>query len=248
MPSISRGFIPAAHMLARPGHATHRMLPLCFVVSGVLILHAGEAGPVASPASGGWKGFQPGIYRVDRRTCRGLSFRKHGDLYLKDDRPVRDALLKKLDDPSLMVRAMAAGSLGQLRERRAGPKLLAFAQAPAPATNGWFDPKLTAAVALGKIGDPAAIPVLEKLPDEPGSGQMVCGALAGTGEPAAKPLWGHYLQNTNWTTGSYELNALGQVGTRQTLATLQEYLTHCAPPEKRAIRETIQRIEERLAR
>ena len=131
-----------------------------------------------------------------------------GQMKLKDTRPVGDALLKRLDDPSLMVRSLAAGGLGELRERRAVPKLLAIAQGPAASTNAWFDPKLAAVIALGRIGDPAAVPVLEKLLETPGQHKVVCEALANLGETAAKPLLADSLRATNETVQLQALNAL----------------------------------------
>jgi len=172
-----------------------------------------------------------------------------GQMKLKDTRPVGEALLKKLDDPSLMVCFAAASGLGEVRERRAVPKLLAMAQGPvASITNWFFDPRLAAVMALGRIGDPLAVPVLEKLLETPGQHTAVCEALANLGESAANPLLADALRATNETAQFQALNALSQVGTKETLAALREYLGRCPPPQKRAIRETIQKIEQRLSR
>jgi hypothetical protein len=54
MPFISWSFIPAAHKLVRRRNASYWILRLCFVIIGVLISHASEAGPMASPTNGGW--------------------------------------------------------------------------------------------------------------------------------------------------------------------------------------------------
>jgi HEAT repeat protein len=171
-----------------------------------------------------------------------------GKMKLKDTRLIGDALMKKLDDPSPMVRSTATHALGELREGRAVPKLLAIAQRPAESTNDWFKSNLAAVTALGNVGDPAAVPGLVKLLDNPSQHQVVCEALARLGKSAAPPLLADFLRATNEPVRLHSLNALGDVGTKETVAALQKYLDRCPPQQKRAVRETIQKIEQRLSR
>jgi HEAT repeat protein len=82
----------------------------------------------------------------------------------------------------------------------------------------------------------------------PGHHEAVCEALANLGEPAAKPLLADVLRATSESGRVQALTALVQVGTKETIAALQEYLVHCPPAQKRPVRDTIQKIEQRLSR
>lgn len=176
-------------------------------------------------------------------------------LRLKETRPVGDALLPLLDDPTPQVRSYAVLSLGSLRERRAVPRLLQILQEPVDlkSSDSVLSPPMVALAALGMIGDPAAIPPLVKLLDVPGWGERAAEALLKMNDSGvAKELFAHYVRTAGdekfRQVHRKELNALGKLGTAETRADLEAYLRRCPPPQKSAIREAISAMDQRLTR
>lgn len=167
---------------------------------------------------------------------------------LRDDEAVRLALLDALDDPDLKVRSAAGTALGQVRERRAVPKLIQMANST-ERDRGWLDPRIAAAMALAKIGDDDAVAALQKLLPDNELRVNICNALTGPNEAMAKMLWDDYQKATDrMTFNGVELEALARIGTPATAAELKEYLPKCPPQYKRSIRETIAAIEKRSTR
>ena len=99
--------------------------------------------------------------------------------------------------------------------------------------------------------DPAAIPELVTMLDDARLNEAACEALAKLGDPAAaKPLFDHYVRTAGasdqWRSRSKEMKALGEIGTVETVAALQDYLSRCPPPEKRSVRQAIETIQKRI--
>lgn len=176
-----------------------------------------------------------------------------GKMRLVDARPVGDALLLLLDDPSPKIQQAAIGSLGGLRDKRAVPRLLQVIADPVHSQleNPWIRPQAAAMFALGQIGDASAIPALVKYLDVPEAGITVAETLATIGDPAAaKYLFEHYVRTLSdeklRRVHGKELEAIGKLGTQQTRADLEEYLAHCPPLEKEHVRTAIRAIDQRL--
>jgi HEAT repeat protein len=117
----------------------------------------------------------------------------------------------------------------------------------------WIQPRPVALIALGKIGDPAAIPFLVKILDNPGSAEGAVEAITKIGDPsAAKYLVAHYIRTAAdeklSRAHSKEMEALGELGTAETRTELESYLARCPPPQKKAIREAILGIDQRIPR
>jgi HEAT repeat protein len=171
-----------------------------------------------------------------------------GRMRLKNPEPVGDALLKMLDDPSAQVRIGVIVGLGELNEKRAVPKLIEMVRnATKPGGNratgaNW------AMVALGKIGGPEATSVLSEMLDVPQLHSWACNGFKAMGAPAMKPLLAHLNRARFPESRREELHVLDQIGTKETIAELRQYLPICPPPDKATVRLTIRRIEERLTR
>jgi HEAT repeat protein len=177
-----------------------------------------------------------------------------GKIHLKEPAPVGDALLPLIDDPDPRVRAGAILSLGAIGEKRAVPRLIHVIEQPAdPKSVDSLIPRLAALVALGEIGDPAAIPALVKLLDNPDSAERAVETLIKLREPSvAEYLVAHYIRTANddalRQAHRKEIEALGKLGTAETRAALESYLARCPPPQKKAIREAISGIDQRIPR
>jgi HEAT repeat protein len=176
-----------------------------------------------------------------------------GRLRLEQPAAVGDALLPLIDDPDPRIRSGAIGSLGAIREKRAVPRLLqVIEQSPdSKSPDPWLQPRWVALVALGKIGDPAAIPFLVKLLDRPDSAEWAVEALIKIGDPsAAKYLVAHYILTANDEKLRHarrkEIEALAKLGTAETRTELESYIARCPPPQKQAIREAIAGINQRV--
>jgi len=172
-----------------------------------------------------------------------------GEMKLKDMRPVADALLKRLDDPSADVRSMAIVGLGKQREARAVPVLASMTLHPMSSPQGFLSapPEMMAIMALGQIGNSAAVARLMELLDNPQFAELAFRALAEAGEPAAKPLCDRYVRTRTHVRNDRTLELLGKLGTQETIASLSDYLTHCTPPEKAPTRRAVDQIRTRFS-
>jgi HEAT repeat protein len=175
-----------------------------------------------------------------------------GQMKLKDPRPAGDALLDILNrSPSVQARTAAVSGLGKLREKRAVPQLVEIVRNPASfmqdrAAPGFFLPiGFAAMIALGEGGAPEGLTVLLKSLDDPGLHRAACAAFAAMGESGAKPLFEHFARSTDQSLRREELDVLGRIGTRGTIAELKSHLPNCPPSQKEAVRRAIQDIERR---
>jgi chemotaxis protein methyltransferase CheR len=136
------------------------------------------------------------------RTFTGVML---GNMRLRDAVP---ALIRALDDPDLNVKHAATEALGKIRDLRAvGPLIEALGK------DMWL--QFPAAVALGDLGDPRAVPALVGLLSIPGANVPAIQALGKIGDPSALGPLGPFLEDEEPSLREWALEAVAVLARRQ---------------------------------
>lgn len=128
----------------------------------------------------------------------------------------RDALLDLLDDATLAVRRSALYALGDLRERRALPRMIAMASDADDGSRAW------ACRGLGMLGDAAAVPTLVQALHDPQEHvfRQAVESLVTLGERSEGALVGA-LTDGDWFVRYDACRILGEVGGVRALPALK---------------------------
>ncbi|MGC4115467.1 MAG: HEAT repeat domain-containing protein [Myxococcales bacterium] len=173
---------------------------------------------------------------------------------LKDTRAVSDALLDALGDSSPEYRVSAILALGELREKRAVPRLMELVRGERPlarSAQGWFfglEQADASVLALGMVGGEEAEALLSPMLDSPEKHQLACKALTGMGVQGADIVMRHLRRSFDrWHHSAFEeeLDVLAGAGDEMTARDLEAYLPDCPPFQKKTVRKTIAAIRER---
>lgn len=117
-------------------------------------------------------------------------------------------LINALSDQDLNVKHAAIEALGQIKDKKAVGPLIEALQ-----SDMWI--QFPAAVALGELGDPAAVASLISLLDMPGANVPAIQALGKIGDPVALGPLSRFLEDDEESLRQWALDAVAAIASRE---------------------------------